>query len=120
MIQIAITPRDGCAINVNDVFDPATVTAHPGWHDQLWNVATPQNPLASPDQRTLEYILGKRPEYSAMHAEYVSYDSGAAPTRIPTNKYPTNAQFTPNPVYDTNQFVANEPAGSYYIDNGLL
>ena len=126
VVQISISPRDG-AINVNDVFDPGTTHERWGFHDwSTFNGSINTDPLASPDRRTMDYILGRRPEYAAQHAEYVSYDSGLTPARIPGSPDPVNQQnttaggYVPNWVYDKYyQHVANEPAGSVFVDNGV-
>ena len=63
IIQVGISPRDG-GINLNDVFDAGTVTELPGEYEQLeGSSASSAVPYASPDRRTLEYILGKPPEF---------------------------------------------------------
>jgi len=125
VLQIALTPRDG-AINVNGMFDPQTMSQHWGYHDYLWydgsyNTYTSGQPYAGADRRGIEYILGRRPEYASMHAEYVSYDSGSNPPRVPANQIPGAASnnWVPNPAYDNFQFVANEPAGGVYNDSGV-
>jgi hypothetical protein len=118
VLQISIVPRDG-AINVNDVYDPGTTQERWGFHDYYnFNGSNQTDPLASPDRRTLDYILGRRPEYAAAHTEYVSYDPSLAPTRVAFSKAP-GPTYVPSSLYDKFQFVANEPSGSVFIDNGI-
>ncbi|MFH0939290.1 MAG: hypothetical protein V1899_08415 [Planctomycetota bacterium] len=103
LVQIGITSLDG-GFNLNDVFDPGTVTERPGVHDEnLYGGTQTANPLASPDRRTLEYMLGRRPEYAYQHAEY---SDGPRPSDVSMSD-------------DKRQFIANQPAGSVYNDNGV-
>jgi len=93
IVQIAITPKDG-GIDLNDVFDPGTVTERPGYHDSpLYGGKVAADPYASPDRRTLEFILGRPPEYSYQNWEITTTDD--------------------------DQYGANQPAGSMWRDNGV-
>ncbi|MCK6472093.1 MAG: hypothetical protein L6R28_10135 [Planctomycetes bacterium] len=79
LVQVGSTPKDG-GLNLNDVFDPATVTERPGVYEQQpvgtgegtaglgapYEVAATDArvPYASPDRRTLEVILGRVPQFA--------------------------------------------------------
>lgn len=114
-VQVSITARDG-GINVNGMYDPGTCYERSGYHDSLPPGTLIPDTLAR-DRRTLEYVLGRRPEWSYRHAEFRSYGTqGArpAPCTVP------NASTTvPDYKYDACQFVANQPAGSVFLDNGV-
>jgi hypothetical protein len=109
LVQIGITPTDG-GINLNDVFQPDNATYKageelPGTHDTaLYKGTKTADEYASPNRRTIEYILGKRPEYANLATEFRNYATNGGPAE---------------PIYDEQQFVANQPAGSYYSDNGV-
>ncbi len=116
VVQISISPRDG-AINVNDVFDPGTNRERWGFHDwNYFNGTVSTDPLASPDRRTLDYILGRRPEYATQHAEYCSYDGTGKRFAAATDPGPT---YVSDSLYDKYRHVANEPCGSIFTDNGV-
>lgn len=73
-VQIGISPRDG-GINLNDVFEPGTIREYPGVYEQLELPSNDPNiPYAAPDRRTLEYVMGKRPEFVNRSPELTSTD----------------------------------------------
>ncbi|MCW8131117.1 MAG: hypothetical protein KIS92_12280 [Planctomycetota bacterium] len=125
MIQISITPKDG-AINVNDVFQPGTGEEYPGWYETLPAPTSIYSPpggglglstadakvnRASPDRRTLEYILGRPCEWSIRQNEDSSDGSGSAGNQFtcmttdkgiwaPTSMYPSGHASLDNGVYN--------------------
>jgi hypothetical protein len=127
IVQVSIVPTDG-AINVNGMYDPGTCYERPGYYDTQLPGTLAADPLAR-DRRTLEYVLGRRPEWAYRHAELRSYGPFnvypiarlAAPYAPTTGvPYAPNWQYwIPDCAYDQCQCVANQPAGSCYLDNGV-
>ncbi len=130
IIQLSIQPRDG-AVNVNDVFDPRTTDENPGVHDtfpaggEAAKVAANDSrvPYASPDRRTLEYILGKRPEYANLNEELPVENETAARNQPEANMlhgnvdvddgvYNFKKMFDPRGYFDPNSAPAT-PSPSY-------
>ncbi|MBI3832446.1 MAG: hypothetical protein HY291_23175 [Planctomycetes bacterium] len=96
ILQISITPKDG-AINLNDVFQPGTGEEYPGWYEfkELGLFDANKTDYASPDRRTLEYVLGKRCEWA--------------------NLQPDDSNWTNPPI----QSVGNYPSGNCNRDDGV-
>ncbi|MCK6475068.1 MAG: hypothetical protein L6R28_25380 [Planctomycetes bacterium] len=97
LIQVGISPKDG-GVNLNDVYAPGTADESPGIYETLpsgvaagtrtWQEGTKdlagydvtadatkmaKVPYASPDRRTLEYILGRAPQFAAKNRETSVY-----------------------------------------------
>ncbi|MCK6473767.1 MAG: hypothetical protein L6R28_18750 [Planctomycetes bacterium] len=97
LVQVGVTPKDG-GLNLNDVFDPGTAVENPGIYETLpsgregtvgygapWEVAVADArvPYASPDRRTLEYLIGKPPAYARNNSEtsyYYRFDGSSLRT----------------------------------------
>ncbi|MCK6471550.1 MAG: hypothetical protein L6R28_07375 [Planctomycetes bacterium] len=94
-VQVGITPKDG-GLNLNDVYDPATVNEKAGIYETLksgdlegtvgigtsYDISTNATelakvPYASPDRRTLDYILGKVPQMAQKNKESVNFGTGS-------------------------------------------
>jgi len=118
MVQVAIAPTDG-AINVNDVFDPGTITERPGVHDTGLYGGTVANadPYAAPDRRTMEYVLGRRPEWASMQDEFDNDEQYSSNTPVgavwfDTGVYNFRSYFEPG-GRSSNQAPAYPPSVNY-------
>lgn len=114
VIQISISPRDG-GINLNDVFDPKTGEELPGWYENLpaphglgaGTFPLAKVNLAGPDRRTMEYVLGKPPEWYTRQPEDAPFT--AAPSTNP-NEFNMAQTYQPTALY---------PSGQAMVDNGV-
>ena len=116
LVQISITPKDG-GINVNDPYDPGLTfrnsnpsqgpAERPGWHDNnnppLYLGTKTPDKYASPDRRTLDYVLGRPPEIALRESEF----------EVATGST------SPDMVADKRQYAANALAGQIYTDSGV-
>lgn len=111
IIQISITPKDG-AINLNDVFQPGTGEEYPGWYETLpvaANTSAPPSGVAlavnakvhraSPDRRTMEYILGKRCEWATRQPEDAKDPQISRSYYAPYSLFPSGHANIDNGVY---------------------
>jgi hypothetical protein len=66
---------------------------------------TPFDQYASPDRRTLEYVLGRRPEWAYRHFQY--------------REVPDSTGRVVTKTIDAQQPVSNDPVGGHYSDTGV-